>query len=76
MPIKMCNFCKATFSTMDIAWQHYTDVHVKKQYVCSICPFEYSDLVSFNTHWISEHKDVPNMKYFTRNIEEVSSKSY
>lgn len=38
-----------------------------------LCPNEYIDLVTFNAHWLDEHKDVPNMNYFIRNIETVRS---
>lgn len=68
---KKCNICSAIFYNMDAAWKHYTDVHIKKQYVCSRCPEEYSELISFNSHWLIAHNDVPNMNYFTRNIEMV-----
>lgn len=68
-----CNICQAAFSNMDAIWKHYNDVHIKEQYICRRCPEEFTDKVTFNAHWLAEHKDVPNMESFTRNIEMVRS---
>lgn len=70
--VHKCNICSATFSNMAAAWEHYSDMHIKKQYVCSLCPNEYADSGSLNAHWLVSHKDIPDMKMFVRNIEMVS----
>lgn len=69
-----CNICGVTFPTFEAAWDHYIEVHVKKNFICSMCLEEFGDMHSFVSHWINIHRNANNMKSYTRFVEMVSYK--
>lgn len=69
-----CNICGVKFPTFEAAWDHYIEVHVKKNFICSLCLEEFGDMYPFVLHWGNAHKNALNMKFYTRLIEMVSSK--
>lgn len=74
--VKKCNVCecKATFSTVKAAWEHYSSVHVKRHYICLVCLDEHENMTTFNRHWQIIHKNIPDMEKYTRFIEMVRPK--